>query len=266
MKTRLEIASGRAGAVYWVEQGYLPREEHTHEELEVNLVVAGTGRYLIDSVDCHLAPGSLIWLFPEQEHVLLESSDELGMWVVVFRQEMVRQTCLSTDNHLLRAGNPGAILHRRVLPEQTETLDHGFKVLQAADAGRDHVNASLAFHLLECWRLYQIASPVSEAQQLHPSVFRAAQLLKSGEDDLAKIAKKAGLSQSRLSRLFHDQIGQSMTVYRNQERLKRFERLRQSKPRETLLALAIEAGFGSYAQFHRVYQLRYGRAPRRPSA
>ena len=41
----------------------------------------------------------------------------------------------------------------------------------------------------------------------------------------------------------------------------RFAQLRADRPNDTLLALALEAGFGSYMQFYRVHKRITGRPP-----
>ena len=79
--------------------------------------------------------------------------------------------------------------------------------------------------------------------------------------DLATLARSAGLSPSHLSRLFKAQTGVSITQFRNQQRLRRFQELYGRGRRTTALAAALGAGFGSYAQFHRVFRELTGRNP-----
>ncbi len=71
----------------------------------------------------------------------------------------------------------------------------------------------------------------------------------------------AGLSPSHLSRLFKAQTGVSITRFRNQRRLERFRALYGDGRRTTALAAALDAGFGSYAQFYRVVRAETARSP-----
>jgi AraC-like DNA-binding protein len=64
-----------------------------------------------------------------------------------------------------------------------------------------------------------------------------------------------------LSRIFKEQTGVSISRFRNQQRLQRFLRLYGKGRRTTALAAALEAGFGSYAQFYRVFREQTGRSP-----
>ena len=68
----------------------------------------------------------------------------------------------------------------------------------------------------------------------------------------ASLARKHGVSVSRLARAFKAEMGISLVEHRNHLRLQRFFRL--VKEGRGLLAAALEAGFGSYAQFHRVFK------------
>jgi transcriptional regulator GlxA family with amidase domain len=52
-----------------------------------------------------------------------------------------------------------------------------------------------------------------------------------------------------------------LTRYRNQQRLRRFLSAHGDGTRTTVLAAATATGFGSYAQFYRVYRQETGRTP-----
>jgi AraC-like DNA-binding protein len=82
------------------------------------------------------------------------------------------------------------------------------------------------------------------------------------ELDGKSMLSHCGVSEAYLSRIFHQQVGVPMSRYRNSVRLGRFwEAYRQKKDRN-LMEAAYSAGFGSYAQFFRVFREAYGRGPR----
>ncbi len=96
----------------------------------------------------------------------------------------------------------------------------------------------------------------------HPRLRRAVHMLArdpslTGE----KLATDLGISLSRLARLFRDELGVSLVDYRNRLRLERFTALIE-RGAPNLLGAALEAGFGSYAQFHRVFHAARGKSPR----
>ena len=77
-------------------------------------------------------------------------------------------------------------------------------------------------------------------------------------DDMAKRLK---ISSGQLSRTFKQHARTSIVDHRNEIRLARFlghVDIRAGNLHEA----ALEAGFGSYAQFHRVFRARFGQAPR----
>lgn len=76
-----------------------------------------------------------------------------------------------------------------------------------------------------------------------------------------QIAGKLDLSLSRLARVFKAEMGMSLVEYRNRLRLDRFEVL-LDRGRTNLLEAALAAGFGSYAQFHRVFRALRHMTPR----
>ena len=68
-----------------------------------------------------------------------------------------------------------------------------------------------------------------------------------------EIASALDISLSRLARVFKSEMGMSLVEYRNRLRLDRFSVL-LDRGRTNLLEAALAAGFGSYAQFHRVFR------------
>ncbi len=95
---------------------------------------------------------------------------------------------------------------------------------------------------------------------MHPAVERAARILRDepGRDDLRQLARRAGLSSPKLSRVFKEQIGLSISQFRNRRRLERFLKLYGRGRRVGAMEAALEAGFGSYAQFYRVFKRAMG--------
>jgi len=76
-----------------------------------------------------------------------------------------------------------------------------------------------------------------------------------------EIAAALDVSHSRLFRTFKTRMGMSLVDYRNRLRLDRFAGLVDGGC-TNLLEAALEAGFGSYAQFHRVFRAQVHASPR----
>jgi len=94
----------------------------------------------------------------------------------------------------------------------------------------------------------------------HPLVRRASELLVADPSlSFQEVARRTRTSRGYLTRVFKRYAHSSIVDYRNELRLAQF--LGQVNDKG-LLDAALGAGFGSYAQFHRVFHARFGRAPR----
>jgi AraC-like DNA-binding protein len=96
----------------------------------------------------------------------------------------------------------------------------------------------------------------------HPAVVKAVRAMAYANDAICveSIARYAGMSRSQLSRLFKKQTGFTLVEYRQKIQMERFLLLYNEG--RNLLEAALGAGFGSYPQFYRVFQQRFGCSPR----
>lgn len=230
----------------------------------MNLVLAGRARYLVKDRRYDLQPRTLVWLFPSQEHILLDCSADFRMWIVVFRQRLVRDTRRDSRYVVLRERDPGLDWLRRLAQPEAERLDALLRELQPpAEGSLLLFNAGLRYLLLAALEAFRRAEHVGGGTEVHPAVEKAVRILKEESADLSEeaLAGRVGLSRSHLSRLFRRQTGVSLVQFRNRQRLRRFLDLYGAGQRLTMLAAALAAGFGSYAQFHRVFRASMGRAP-----
>ena len=228
----------------------------------MNLVVSGTASYVLGERRYELSPGTLAWLFPGQDHVLLDESDDHVLWWAVFRPSLVARTATAPDAAALLLSDPAGDFSRRLPFREARRLGTLFGDLH--DTGdADLSNAGLAYLLLRAWRAFVDSDDVVEGVAVHPAVDQAARLLSadSTSGDLAALARACGLSPSHLSRLFKAQMGVSIGGFRNQQRLERFLSIVGDGQRVSTLAAAHAAGFGSYAQFYRVFREAMGVSP-----
>jgi AraC-like DNA-binding protein len=235
---------------------------HRHAELEVNLVVSGTASYVLGDRRYEMSPGTLAWLFPGQDHVLLDESADHVLWWAVFRPSFVARTATSPGTAALLESDPSSDFSRRLPFREARRLGMLFDDLhRARDA--DLTNAGLAYLLLRAWRAFVASDDVVEGVVVHPAVEQVARLLSvdPAGGDLGALARACGLSPSHLSRLFKAQMGISIGRFRNQQRLERFLSIAGNGQRCSTLAAAHAAGFGSYAQFFRVFRDATGTSP-----
>ena len=266
MRQVLHIPRGHDGAVWPYHVPGVPWSAHRHRELELNLVTAGHAQVLVAGRRYRLEPGTLVWLFPEQDHVLFDASPDFQMWIAVFRPALLRRACRDRLTRPLLAEASDAHLCRR-LPMAPRMVLQGMIERLAGQGDEPAVfNSGLGYLLTWAWSVFHRQAPGSLGLAVHPAVLEAARLLRSGAADatVAELAAACGLSAGRLSHLFRLQTGVSLSGFRNTCRLERFLQACQEgdTQRHTLLRLALEAGFGSYAQFHRVFIAHMGMSPR----
>jgi AraC-like DNA-binding protein len=241
-----------------------PPRAHRHAELELNLVVRGTASYLLGERRYELTSGTLTWLFPGQEHVLVDESPDHELWWAVFRPGLVARTATTPPTLPLLEHDPSGQFSRRLDARTAAQLGALLRELRAAEPADDALlNAGLAYLLVLAWRAFLDSEHVVAGVDVHPAVETLARRLHADPDsgDLDSLARAAGLSPSHLSRIFKAQTGVSITRFRNQRRLERFRILYGDGRRTTALSAALEAGFGSYAQFYRVVRAETGERP-----
>ena len=182
----------------------------------------------------------------------------------MFRPALVARTATTRPAQTLLEEDPVGQFSRRLDSGRVRSLSALFREVRDAETADDIlVNTGLAYLLSLAWRAFLDSDDVVEGVDVHPAVETVACLLRADPDagDLATLARAAGLSPSHLSRIFKEQTGVSISRFRNQQRLQLFLRLYGRGRRSTALAAALEAGFGSYAQFYRVFREHAGRSP-----
>ena len=171
-------------------------ESHRHAELELNVVVQGTITYVMNGRRFTFSPRTMLWLFPQQEHQLVDRADNLRLYVVAFKPSLIQRTCHAPAYEGLKrkAGNEDSILSAVLDPKVFDLVS---KVLESLMQGAldsdllnreagfgpasnfrfehhdpDALNAGLHYLLLLCWRI-QSASKASRASvPLHPLRFK----------------------------------------------------------------------------------------------
>lgn len=261
---------------------------HHHVELELNLVAQGSVTYVVCGKRIAFGAKSLLWLFPAQEHQLVHRTNDAQNYVAVFKPTLIAEACRSAAYRNLRRKNPGdsGVIQTVLDPESFDFMrrmmdrimegsldadllnrESGFG--HASDFRYHHedpegLNAGLRYLLLLAWKLQLAGGAGSHPVALHPAVGRALAVL--GDDSwsgqLGELARECGVSEAHLSRTFARQVGVPISRYRNSIRLARFWTCyHETAVHRTIMEAAFRAGFGSYAQFFKVFTEAYGQGP-----
>jgi AraC-like DNA-binding protein len=224
------------------------RPRHFHPEPELNLVLAGTCTFGSGDACIGAAAGDIVCWPPGCDHELIAASVDLELHVLALSPELAARVLGERHSNAmagpLRLEVPSALTELRALCSTPLAADHA-----AAEA-----------HVAALWRRAHelrlasggrraLGARVLRSLLAHPDLTR---------DERARVARGY---PSEVSREFHRCFGVTVTQYRSRLRLLRFLELVQSGG-GTLLSAALEAGFGSYSQCHRVFHSTLGCAPK----
>ena len=223
---------------------------HAHPQIEVNLVLGGEGFLEIEGLRHELAPGSLIWIAPCQEH-RLERSREFEMWLAVAEPDWLDAAFLAGLD---------SVQHRVLGSAEVMELDQLMRMVSQDSADPPGFRAGVVYAMRRARRMsMSTIGPVQK--RLHPAVLSAIALLRENVEApaSAELARLCGVTRDYLGQLLVEQTGRGLVEWRNRTRLERFHLVYPDSG--DLLTAALGAGFGSYTQFHRVFAEMTGITP-----
>jgi len=242
----------------------MPRA-HLHSEIEINWIDAGSITYLFNGATVSVPARRLAVFWAAFPHQLL-AIDGLGCmaWITVPVAWLVQWG--------LPRGLVDAVLSGGLVIETAEdALDEGRFRQWAIDWRRDQPWRGIAAREVEA-RLHRCAAstPLPAAVRrprrgaaLGAPIERAVRFLAEHytEDvSVATVARQAGLHPHWLMETFRRQCGLSVHAYLLRLRLAHAQRLLATTDRD-ILAIALDAGFGSLGRFYVNFRRACGVAP-----
>ncbi len=237
-------------------------QEHMHEELEVNIVTSGYANYLILGKRYKMVPGTQVWLFPEHPHLLLEKSNDFEMVIVVFKKKLLKRLVAQGADRVLISKKYDQPFVKEHSERERIELFKMCKMGIECDHDRALYNSALAFTCLKAWELFKRGAQPNKQVNVSVDIQQCLKLIESTQFiSLNSLAEKLKLSPSQLSRQFQAQVGLKLSTYKQNIYLERFMKMWTENCDLNFLQGALKAGFGSYAQFHRVFKEKYGCGP-----
>lgn len=236
---------GRRGQI-WRHQPQFRRPRHFHEEPEINVVVAGRCVMGIGERTLQMSAGDVLFFQPGQDHVLLEASDDLDLFVMALRPELAKRAAVAGVGAKVRSH---AAL--RFPLAYISTLREKLIGVGSLNDGISHEDRVADLFL-------KLRSMPVPGHVLTKRALRS--IIADPSLSLSTLARRFRTTTSSVSRHFHQDLGLTLTEHRSRMRLIRFVDMVDQGMELTDAALA--AGFGSYAQFHRAFRRAFGCAPR----
>lgn len=241
---------GAARGQLWHHAPATRRPRHFHSEPELNLVTAGRATFGVGALVLPVARGDLLYWTPGQDHELIEASEDFDLFVLGVSTEFSERV-LGCENLSTYHG----VTLSRLSPEQLDAVIPSCRA-HSVDSDVTMTESRVG----ELWRT--VHGFRQQAAKVHTLTRRSiSSLIDSPELSRDEVALRACASPSEVSRQFRRDMGIPLTPFRTRLRLLRFVALVDSGD-HTLLSAAIEAGFGSYSQCHRVFQATMACSPR----
>ncbi len=251
-----------SGGIVWHHTGnHYKHPRHRHVALELNLIVCGRGHYEVGG-RCHpLSAGTALLIAPATDHHLEERTPDFEMWILALGPALIERTCDGATGAdflgALAAGDCARLLSIE------DALWLAREIRRFSDTrSAPFMRAGLAYAMTGVQEAFARGTSDGGEAALSSEVRRCMTLLEA-DPALSRdaLADQAGADPDALSKAFKRELGVGLVTYRNRLRVRRFLELAASG-RLTLLAACLEAGFGSYPQFHRVFVAETGHTPR----
>lgn len=217
--------------------------------------------YLIDGQIVHMRPGVLLFAYAGQAHVLLSETRDFDMWVFLVADVLLPEGSRGASLPPLYVAEADGRLGPRLLSPKAREELAGLADNIATDNDPERQELGIAWWLGRAWH-HWLNSGTGASKHVHPALDRAVLAIKEDPtQSLEQVAQLVDISSDRLGDLFRKEMDEGFVAFRNRTRLARLDGAIESDPGINLLGAALDAGFGSYPQFYRVFRELRGVSP-----
>jgi len=272
----VEISPPRAGALHLSAEVAAAYPLHWHKELEFNLVLRGSGTYVVGDSQFEFAAGRQMWMLPGQWHAITNRSHDSIIWVVFVTVDLLARISTSPLNDaLVHPGQLESHHFRQLDSQQIDALDRHLERIHGSPwdgINPDLFNSALGFAILLAWYWQHDQRKVIALQFADPAVQVAVALLEEAGEEVPveEVAARAGVSMAYLDELFRDLGLLPPEMHRASRQIPRFFDLINQRramsalhsiDAETISECAQAAGFASDSQFARVFRSLFTISP-----
>ena len=239
----------------------IPSSMHWHDFYEIEIILSGEGKCILNGVEKQMSRGSVFFLTPVDFHSV-EVIKPIGLYNIMFAENWI-------DDEIY-----GGILDLRAgyaMLNNNETFERlvSFCALLIEEQRSVQLlfSESYAFVVLKCILIEMLRLLCGgQTQQLDVKPVRRAmnyiQLYSKEQITLESVSKFVNLSSTYLSALFHECVGSTFKEYLTQVRIKHAcVLLRYSDL--PIIQVCFQSGFNSMSNFFRAFKKSMGTAPYR---
>ncbi len=236
---------GRRRAQAWRYQPQFRRPRHFHDQPELNVVTRGVGRFRVGNTEVVLGAGQVIGFVPGCEHELVSASHDLELFAIGFEPDLVHAYRREEGEVLSFAG------------EATTVDEAELRTIRELCLSVDESRDRLALES----QLLSVAATVARKPRHVSLGWRVADAI-AGDPERTRdrLTQVLGSNRGDVSRALRRDVGTTLPVLKNRVRVLDF--MRRADAGMSMMTAARLAGFGSYAQCHRVFLQQFGHAPR----
>ncbi len=222
---------------------------HWHTYYEIILYLDCEGICILNGEEYAIKGNCIYFLTPKDFHKINTKYSENSQSIIISFSEKFM------DNAAMYKLTQGP----RVLYDVDPLLIQKIKEMHSRFKAQEPLFKEYLKSLLNCILLDIIASSSefsTDSEYLSPPIRSTIALLHQNPNirlTLNDAAKKASLTPTYFSHLFHSEVGQSFKAYTNGLRISYAKRLLE-ETELSVLEVALECGFGSVSQFHRAFK------------
>ena len=241
------------GKIMVKEKNIVAYPTHWHEFYEIELIISGSGSYIIDGNENPIAKNMLFFMTPVNFHRVV--TDDSQVITLMFMGEVCDKNMLFRLSSVSEAG--GVCLAER----DARYLEAVMHELNVASAENDD---EYSFHLLNSI-LGKICRLTDRHERGHLSKVQTAMLYIQNnfrsDISLRDIADAAGVTPSYMSSIFLKDCGINFKEYLSSIRYDYAKKMLEFSDM-TVTDICYESGFNDYANFERNFRSRFAVSPR----
>ncbi len=243
-----EIPNGYIHAIRKVYKGdYI---QHFHNFFELEYIVSGTGKYIIDNNSYDITPGMVFFTTPASFHQL--SDADIVLYTIMFEMNACNQHLLQTlfanSSYQVTLGTEKSrIFYEAALDELVNNISNKTVAICMLDSVLAKI--SVESHIYSP----QSSSVTNQARLFILSRFHS-------ELTLEDVANHVGLTPTYLSQIFKKETGVTFKKYVNNLRFECARNLLEHSDMN-VLQICTECGFNDYSNFIRRFKAHFGISP-----
>jgi AraC-like DNA-binding protein/mannose-6-phosphate isomerase-like protein (cupin superfamily) len=244
---------------------------HAHDDHEINLVVAGSCRYIYGSGECvTVGVGQMLAIPGGVMHTVEVDALAVvrGMWMHPTLWQRLNAAHLDANvqslTQVARPLPPRWVQDAALWKTFNELWEQSQEVLAGSTPWRDEFLGSLGrLAALHYWRVMQMPPPLRREHATHERVLHVRAWMERHYLEpvtLQQLAQRAGLSVSQFSYVFQQLNGTSPKAFLSQRRLQQAANLLETT-QLSIGEIAVMAGYRHDANFNHHFKAKFGLAP-----